>query len=462
MDNRKPMGLPYAECAALLTALALVAPLAVHGQTAGLSGATSRYILKDLGTAGGPNSYLQDTPRPVNNEGTVVGIADTSIPDPFDPACFYDCFVVHAFQWQRGDLSDMGALASGASSAPNSINASGVAAGLSETGTTDATAPFPPEFHAVVWKDGQIIDLGTFGGTFSYAADINDFGQVTGFALNGHSDAFVPGDDALAMECGAGLVPSEMRAFIWQQGRGMRNLGTLGGPESCAKYINQRGQVTGMSYTSYTPNAGTGIPAFEPFIWTNGRMIGLGGLGGTQGFASGINDQGQVAGESYLPGDQIIHAFFWDHGEMTDVAPASDYAVANAINDNGEVVGGAHHPGAEHGFAYLWRRGVLTYLAACSEALSINSKSQIVGQAFDCEGNGSHAFLWEKGGPAIDLNTLVAPGSNVTLTTATHITDSGVIAAQGILANGAEHAFLLIPRNTARCPPTGALNCNQE
>ena len=450
MSLRRAILIDAAGCAVLLTILALVPPLAAHGQTAGASGAGSRYILKDLGTAGGPNSYVKDTPRPVNNEGMVAGIGDTPIPDPFDPACFYDCFVVHAFQWQRSGLIDLGALADGASSAPNSINASGVVAGISETGKTDATAPFPPEFDAVVWKDGQIIDLGTLGGTFSYAADINDQGQVTGFALNGHSDAFIPGDDAFAMECGGGLMPSEMRAFIWQQGRELRNLGTLGGPESCARYINQRGQVAGLSFTSYTPNAGTGIPAFEPFIWTNGRMTGLGGLGGTQGHPSGINDQGQVAGDSYLPGDQIRHAFFWNHGEMTDLAPASDDAVAEALNDNGEVVGGAHNPGAQHGFAYLWRRGVLTYLAKCSVALSINSRSQIVGQAFDCNGNGSHAFLWEKGGPAIDLNTLVPPGSGVALRTATSITDSGVIVAQGGLANGEEHAFLLIPRNKAR------------
>lgn len=450
MYSRNSMWVSAAECAVLLTVLALVAPLAVLGQTAGLSGANSRYVLEDLGTAGGPNSYLHDTPKPVNNEGTVVGISDTSIPDPFDPACFYDCFLVHAFQWQRGDLSDLGALASGASSAPNSINASGVAAGLSETGATDATAPFPPEFHAVVWKDGQIIDLGTLGGTFSYAADINDRGQVTGFALNGHSNALIPGDDAFAMECGGGLMPSEMRAFIWQEGHGMRDLGTLGGPESCAKYINQRGQVTGLSFTTYTPNIGTGLPPFEPFIWTNGRMTGLGGLGGTQGHPSGINEQGQVVGDSYLPGDQIRHAFFWNHGEMTDVAPASDDAVAEALNDKGEVVGGAHNPGAKHGFAYLWRRGVLTYLAKCSVALGINSKSQIVGQTFDCDGPGSHAFLWEKDGPAIDLNTLVPPGARVILTMATSITDSGIIAAEGILANGAAHAFLLIPRNKAR------------
>ena len=442
--------IPATQCAALLTVLAVATPVAAQEQTATQSGEESRYILQDLDTAGGPNSYVQDTPRPVNSRRVVVGIADTTASDPFAPFCFYDCFVVHSFQWQDGALTDLGALAPGASSAPNAINASGVVAGLSETGATDPTAPFPPVSHAVVWKDGQIIDLGTLGGTFSYAADINDRGQVVGFALNGHSDAFIPPDNAFAAECGAGPMGSEMRAFIWQRGRGMRSLGTLGGPESCARYINQQGQVAGFSFTSYKPNAGSGIPTFEPFIWTNGKMTSLGSLGGTQGFPNGINSQGQVAGYSNLAGDEITHAYFWDHGQMIDLLPGSDFAVANSLNDQGEVVGVAHNPGKRNGFAYLWRDGVVTHLEKCSEARSINSTTQIVGQAFKCGTDASHAFFWERGGAAVDLNKLIAPGSGVTLTTATNITDSGDIAAQGRLANGEEHAFLLVPRNQSR------------
>jgi probable HAF family extracellular repeat protein len=450
MKLRKGMWIPATQCAALLTVLAIATPVTAQEQTARQSGADSRYILKDLGTAGGPNSYVQDTPRPENRNGVVVGIADTTASDPFAPFCFYDCFVVHAFQWQDGALADLGALAAGASSAPNAINASGVVAGLSETGATDTTAPFPPESHAVVWKDGQIIDLGTLGGTFSYAADINDRGQVVGFALNGRSDAFIPRDNAFSSECGAGPMGSEMRAFIWQRGHGMRSLGTLGGPESCARYINQQGQVAGFSFTSYKPNAGSGIPTFEPFIWTNGRMTSLGSLGGTQGFPNGINSQGQVAGYSNLAGDEITHAYFWDHGQMIDLLPGSDFAVANSLNDQGEVVGVAHNPGKRNGFAYLWRDGVVTHLKKCSEARSINSITQVVGQAFNCVTGASHAFFWERGGTAVDLNKLIAPGSGVTLTTATNITDSGDIAAQGRLANGEEHAFLLVPRKSEK------------
>jgi probable HAF family extracellular repeat protein len=438
------MWVPAANCAVLLTALAVATPLAAQEHPARHSGNDSRYILKDLGTAGGPNSYVQDVTNPVNNERTVVGIADTALPDPFDPFCIYDCFVVHAFQWQRGVLTDLGALTPGGSSLPNGINAAGMVAGFSETGAVDPTFEFPPEFHAVVWNLGQIIDLGTFGGTLSYANAINDRGQVVGFALNGESDSFINTSSDFDGNCGTGDVPSQMRAFVWQEGRGLRDLGTLGGPDSCAKFINERGQIAGHSFTSYTPNGNTGIPTFEPFIWTNGTMTGLGTLGGTEGHASGINNRGQVAGSSKLAGDETQHAFFWSQGAMQDLTPANDYdSGSHALNDQGEVVGEMFN--GDSWDAFLWTGGVLTDLGACSTAFSINSKSQIVGQASACA-DGSHAFLWENGGPAIDLNTLVPQGSGVALTKATHVTDAGEITAQGVLANGDEHAFLLIPR----------------
>jgi probable HAF family extracellular repeat protein len=81
----------------------------------------------------------------------------------------------------------------------------------------------------------------------------------------------------------------------------------------------------------------------------------------------------------------------------------------------------------------------------CNEALSINSQGQIVGfGSADCS-NEDHAFLSENGGPLIDLQSLVAPGSGVTLINAIFINDRGEIAAFGKLSNGDEHALVLIP-----------------
>ncbi len=57
----------------------------------------------------------------------------------------------------------------------------------------------------------------------------------------------------------------------------------------------------------------------------------------------------------------------------------------------------------------------------------------------------------------LDLNTLLAPGSGVTITNATGITDGGLIAATGVLANGQIDAFLLSPELTSATPEPGTL-----
>jgi probable HAF family extracellular repeat protein len=262
-------------------------------------------------------------------------------------------------------------------------------------------------------------------------------------------------------ECGAGPMPSQMRAFIWQEGTGLQDLGTLGGPESCALWINQYGQVAGHSFTSSTPNLGTGIPTQDPFLWTkHDGMTDLGNLGGTIGHASGINNRGQVAGDSNLVGDQTQHAFLWDKGKMQDLTPGRNFSFAHGLNDNGDVVGGSFSADGQSFNGFLWRHGVMTDLESVagdgcdSFASSINSESQVVGTSFPCTGEG-HAAIWENGGPAIDLNTLVRPGSDLQLTDAQFINDRGEIAGNGVPPGVSlddflqdetlGHAFLLIP-----------------
>ena len=82
-----------------------------------------RYKLVDLGTFGGPGSVFTRFAQIVNDQGTVIGGADTAIPDPFDPNCFSpNCVVQHAFKWQEGVLTDLGVLPGGASSFAGWIN----------------------------------------------------------------------------------------------------------------------------------------------------------------------------------------------------------------------------------------------------------------------------------------------------------------------------------------------------
>ena len=106
--------------------------------------------------------------------------------------------------------------------------------------------------------------------------------------------------------------------------------------------MNERGQVAGVSYTSFTPNQGTGIPTQDPFLWDNGKMMDLGTLGGTAGWPWGLNKRGQVTGQSNLADDAHYHAFLWDRGMLKDLGTlGGDNSSARWINDAGEVVGRA-------------------------------------------------------------------------------------------------------------------------
>src|ERR1700674_3699198 len=176
-----------------MTLVALAVPVGVAAQDNVAQNHTSRhhhYRLVDPGTFGGPQSYSESIPaeKIINTRWAAVGGADTSVPDPFPSNCFTDCFVSDAYVWQRGVLTDLGALIPGYSSFASAINARGEVVGVSENGQIDPLTAYP-EAIAVLWKNG-IVNLGTLGGNQSVANANNDRGQVAGAALNAIPDPF--------------------------------------------------------------------------------------------------------------------------------------------------------------------------------------------------------------------------------------------------------------------------------
>ena len=411
-----------------------------------------RYKLIDIGTFGGPSSTVpgpnfgpSGSANSVNNRGMVVGTADTPSPDP-DGFFTQDFFIAHAFARQKGVTTDLGALGPVPGinvSNANWIAETGLIGGFSENGVIDPLIPGSPEIRAVLWKDSQIIDLGTLGGNESFANAVNNRGQVVGWAQNTIPDSL------------QGLG-TELRPFLWQDGV-MHDLGDLGGPDGVAIFVNERGQVAGSSLINSTPTppvngpcALGGAPS-APFLWENGRMIDLGTLGGTCATPNALNNQGLVVGDSFLAGDSTYHPFLWDRGVLTDLGTlGGNNGQALWLNDAGEVIGQADLPGSVVHHGFLWRNGVMTdlgTLGSTSFAEAINSYGQVVGRSRLSSPTSvlQHAFLWEDGGPMIDLNTLISNNSSLLLLDASYINDRGEIAGHGLTLDGENHAFLLIP-----------------
>jgi probable HAF family extracellular repeat protein len=402
-----------------------------------LAAQDTRYKLIDLGTLGGPTSQVNGSPPPmINNKGVVAGEADTST-----PCSYLGGFVSPAFRWEDGVLTDLGSLPGGCFSLPNEINSKGMIVGSSDIGVIDPQTGLP-EIRADLWYQGPVINMGTLGGTNSLANSINSRGQATGGAENTDPDPWNFGGLA-------GLPsPTAWHGFVWHAGT-MRDLGTLGGPDSAGVLINENGHIMGFSFTNSIPSPTTGIPTVDPFLWDGGRMIDLGTLGGTFGVGNGLNNRGQVVGFSDVAGDLANHAFIWDRGVLTDIGTlGGDTSTANWINDAGQVVGIGDLPDGTH-HAFVWRKGNMTDLGTvgsdpCSNGFHINASGQVVGTSTDCLGTILHTFLWENGS-MIDLSAQVLPGSGFAFVEPVAINDRGEIVGNGTLTNGDVHAVLLKP-----------------
>jgi probable HAF family extracellular repeat protein len=402
-----------------------------------------RYILVNLGTLGGPQSVVSGfLTRLLNSQGTVAGCADTATADPnypdfnfsgFSPAT-PDPFIFHAFRWRERAITDLGTLPGINNSCPIWLSENGMIAGGSENGITDPVTG-SPEARATLWKEEEIIDLGTLGGSESFALAVNSRGQVVGAAANAIPDPF--------SLFGFG---TQTRAFLWQNGV-MKDLDTLGGPDAFAASINEEGQIAGCSYTNSTRNPTTGVPTLAPFLWNRRRMTNLGTLGGTSGCASLINNRGQVMGGSNLKGDKVSHGFVWDRGVFTDLGSFGGNVSPEWLDEAGEVVGNVSITNTvQH--AFLWKNGLLTDLGTLPGDISSNAivanGGRVVGVSGDSSGN-VRGFLWENGGPMVDLSSLIPSNSALQPVVPFAINRRGEIAGTGFLLNGDARGFLLIP-----------------
>jgi len=323
------------------------------------------------------------------------------------------------FRWDKGVLTDLGALPGGDNSDIGGINARGWIVGCSTTGEIDPLLD-APLCHATLWKGNEIVDLGTLGGFISNAFHVDDGGQIVGASTTGTPDPL-------------SFLAESIHPFVWQNGV-MQDIGTLQ-DGTIALPSNQcgngrNGLATGFSFINSVVNPNTGVPTAHDFLWHDGKMEDIPTLGGTlvgselDAGAECVNNRGQVAGGSTVSDDPLIlHPYLWDHGVLTDLGTlGGSIGTVSWLNDAGDVVGGASTPNDD-------------------------------GASFNCDTNTLRAVLWNKG-PIVDLNTLIPANSSLELFDATNVNDRGEIAGRGLPAGCDDvhfcgHVFLLIPCGNA-------------
>jgi probable HAF family extracellular repeat protein len=219
--------------------------------------------------------------RIINNSGTIAGRS----------------YVDGDFQtnlWSDGQLrpiADSRQLRYGWLSA---INDRGQVVGHASGLGSDPRAPWT-RTHAVLWEDGQEIDLGTFGGEYANASDINNAGQVVGQAQDAEGN---------------------IHAFLWQDGT-MTALGGPGVRGTYARAINASGAILGNGlnddgdYVWFLSSDGSFqllddlLPPEFDFKWVQ---------------YNDINDLGQILGHGY---DELLghQSFLLTPGSMDAPAP---------------------------------------------------------------------------------------------------------------------------------------------
>jgi probable HAF family extracellular repeat protein len=284
--------------------------------------------ITNLGTL--PGGGYQSAAVSVNRLGEVAGIASNFVPDTNSLLNFNENlwtgigygFQLRAFMWDpKNGMQDLGTLGSGTDAQAIRINERAQVIGDSYT-SSDPGVCFGVTSGAFIWdRENGMVDLGSLGGTCTVALDLNNHGQVVGTGL-------VSGD-------------SYQRAFLWQNGR-LRDLGgSVGGNNTGAIAISENGGAVGLAYLA-------GETTFHATIWKRvGQLTDLGTVGSDPcSFAQGINDSGQVVGNS-SPSDCVSfdtsRGFIWENGSIADLnslVPASSplYIIyAYTINNRGEI-----------------------------------------------------------------------------------------------------------------------------
>jgi probable HAF family extracellular repeat protein len=209
--------------------------------------------LTDLGILEGA---LASFGRGINEDGSMI-VGSCNVPS-------------HAFLYSGGQMVDLNSLIPTNSgwvlTDAYSVNNSGQIVGY---GTIAGAT------HAYVYGNGLVTDLGTFGGSTSYAYHINNNGQAVGGACttNGIQHAFLYSNGLMT-----DLLPLGGLSYAY----GINNHGDVVGRNDHGAFLYIGGVMTDLN-TVIDTNSGWTLP-MAAAISDNGHIVGLAGTSSYFGF----------------------------------------------------------------------------------------------------------------------------------------------------------------------------------
>ncbi len=295
-----------------------------------------RYAMFDIGTLGGDETFATS----LNDSGQVTGSSKVTESirhpfiweegvlrdiDPSAPCCSNDAFGINnlgevvgrrvgvdssAVIWlPDGNRIELGTLG-GRFTYPKDINDSRQVVGGSNYKPIGYLNPF-------LWEDGQMINLGTFGGEKGEASAINNRGQVVGTAW--------PPD-------------GETKPFLWDSGQ-LIQLPILGGENGWAFDLNEDELIVGWATLRYSWEG-------RAVKWINREIFDIHDATVAEwSSASAVNNHGVIIGNMTPRGTQQSAAFIIIDDRMVDLntlaPPRRQRQIERAadINDAGVIVG---------------------------------------------------------------------------------------------------------------------------
>jgi probable HAF family extracellular repeat protein len=260
------------------------------GQVAAFGAARNRffdgYRWHDVGSLGGGYTLIQA----MNDRGVLVGESlDSS--EPFGN--------VLGFRWTVG--GGMRALPGTSVASAAAINDRNQIVGWTgAAGVSD---------RAVRWDaDGRMIDLGPLPFSLSEASTINNRGESGGFT---------------------DVADGSIHATKWTPSGTLVDLGSLDNNGfASTMFVNERGDAAGVSND-------------RVFFWSRRDGLTATGAGGNEGTGHviGLSDQGEVVGNTAVPGGDA--AFLWSRARGLVLLPPTDgsYTFVWGMNKRADMVG---------------------------------------------------------------------------------------------------------------------------